>query len=60
MKYDGEGLSIGLNARYLLDIMSAVDSDEIFFDIKDPVSPTLFMPMNNENYKCVIMPMRLQ
>ncbi|OGW03050.1 MAG: DNA polymerase III subunit beta [Nitrospinae bacterium RIFCSPLOWO2_01_FULL_39_10] len=60
VKYDGEGLSIGLNARYLLDIMSAVDSDEIFFDIKDPVSPTLFMPMNNENYKCVIMPMRLQ
>lgn len=60
VKYDGEGLSIGLNARYLLDIMSAVDSNEIFFDIKDPVSPTLFMPMNNENYKCVIMPMRLQ
>src|SRR3989304_1379202 len=60
VKYDGEGLSIGLNARYLLDIMSAVESDEIFFDIKDPVSPTLFMPMNNENYKCVIMPMRLQ
>lgn len=60
VKYDGEGLSIGLNARYLLDIMSAVDSDEIFFDIKDPVSPTLFMPLNNENYKCVIMPMRLQ
>lgn len=60
VKYDGEGLSIGLNARYLLDIMSAVDNDEIFFDLKDPVSPTLFMPMNNENYKCVIMPMRLQ
>ncbi len=60
VKYDGEGLSIGLNARYLLDIMSAVDSNEIFFDIKDPVSPTLFMPLNNENYKCVIMPMRLQ
>lgn len=60
VKYGGEGLSIGLNARYLLDIMSAVDSDEIFFDIKDPVSPTLFMPLNNENYKCVIMPMRLQ
>src|SRR3989338_6656640 len=60
VKYKGEGLSIGLNARYILDIMSAVDSNEIILDIKDSVSPTLFMQMNDENYKCVIMPMRLQ
>jgi DNA polymerase-3 subunit beta len=60
VKYGGEGLSIGLNARYILDIMNAVDSEEIVFDIKDPVSPTLFMQVNDENYKCVIMPMRLQ
>jgi DNA polymerase-3 subunit beta len=60
IKYDGEEVIIGLNAKYLIDVLTAADSDEIFFDIKDPSSPTLFKPSNDDDYKCVIMPMRLQ
>ncbi len=60
VKYDNEGLSVGLNAKYLIEVANAVDSEDIFLDIKDSTSPTLFMPSNDENYKCVVMPMRLQ
>lgn len=60
VRYDNEWLSVGLNAKYLLDVANAVDSEEIFLDMKDSTSPTLFMPSNDENYKCVVMPMRLQ
>ncbi|MBI3599173.1 MAG: DNA polymerase III subunit beta [Nitrospinae bacterium] len=60
VKYDKEGLSVGLNAKYLIDVANAADSEEIFLDMKDSASPTLFMPSNDENYKCVVMPMRLQ
>lgn len=59
-KYDGEELMIGYNAKYMIDFMNAVDSEDIYFDIKDAGSPALFIPANDKDYKCVIMPMRLQ
>lgn len=60
VNYKGDELNIGLNARYMLDVIATVDSDKVFLDLKDSISPSLLMPSNDENYKCVIMPMRLQ
>ena len=60
VNYKGDELNIGLNARYMLDVIATVDSDKVFLDLKDSISPSILMPSNDENYKCVIMPMRLQ
>src|SRR3989304_1459404 len=59
VNYKGDELNIGLNARYMLDVIATVDSDKVFLDLKDSISPSILMPSNDENYKCVIMPMRL-
>lgn len=60
IEYQEDEMTIGLNARYLLDIASATDTDDIYFVLKDPKSPCLITPAQDEDYKCVVMPMRIE
>lgn len=57
--YSGEGVKIGFNARYILEFLSAVDSDVIRLHLTDPLSPAIFRSAGDESYSCVIMPMRI-
>lgn len=57
--YKGEALSLGFNARYLLDALGAMSGEKVVFELQDPLSPTLLKEEGNENYQCVIMPMRV-
>lgn len=56
--YTGDDMSIGFNARYLLDALSALGSEEVVFEIQDPLNPTLLKEGEDGGYLCVIMPMR--
>jgi len=60
--YDGEPLEIGFNGQYLLDFLSASDSSEVRFELKDDSSQGLLRPSpdsEEEDYRYVVMPMRL-
>ncbi len=57
--YNGEGLKVGFNARYILEFLAAIDSAEVSLSIADPLSPALFRPAGDDAYGCVIMPMRI-
>ncbi|HXG68872.1 MAG TPA: DNA polymerase III subunit beta [Blastocatellia bacterium] len=59
--YDGESVSIGFNANYLLDFFNVVGSEEVIFEFKDGQSPALMRPVEagQQEYQYVIMPMRL-
>ncbi len=59
IKKEGNDISIGLNAQYLMDILKATDRDEVVFSMSDPLKPILMKPVGNDGYVCVIMPMRL-
>lgn len=59
VEYKGEDLSLGFNARYLLDALNAMTGDSVVLELQDPLSPTLLREEGDENYKCVIMPMRI-
>jgi DNA polymerase III subunit beta len=59
ISYAGEGVKIGFNARYILEFLSAVDSEIITLHLTDPLSPTIFRSAGDERYSCVIMPMRI-
>ncbi len=58
-EYDGEEFVIGLNARYLLDALGAMETDEVAIGLTDALAPGLLEPVNGGRYKCVVMPMRL-
>ncbi|GBE36346.1 DNA polymerase III subunit beta [bacterium BMS3Bbin07] len=57
--YEGEGVSLGFNARYLLDALNALTAEKVIFEVQEPLSTTLLREEGNEKYKCVIMPMRI-
>lgn len=59
VEYKGEALTIGFNARYIIDSLSAMKEEFVLFSLRDQLSPSLLVEEGHEDYKCVIMPMRL-
>jgi DNA polymerase-3 subunit beta len=57
--YKGNELKIGFNARYIIDVLTSMDDDKVQFNLKDQVSPGVVRPFKDNNYTCVIMPMRI-
>ena len=59
IEYDGEEVSIGLNAKYVLDILSAIEGDFVTLNLKDQNHSCLFTVADDDQYKSIVMPMRL-
>ena len=59
-KLEGESFEIGLNSRYLLDALRAVDTEKIEILFNGPNSGILILPPEGERFKYMIMPMRLR
>jgi DNA polymerase-3 subunit beta len=59
VSYEGEPLSVGFNYRYLLDILSVIDSDQVTFSINDQYSPGLLTTPDDDGSLFVVMPMRI-
>jgi DNA polymerase III subunit beta len=59
--YNGEPLTIGFNAKYLLDFLKAVGSGDVKLELKDPQSAGQLRPAESEDYKYryIVMPMRI-
>jgi DNA polymerase-3 subunit beta len=59
-EYKGKPLSIGFNARYLIDVLAVLGGDgEIDIELKDELSPGIIRKIGVESYLYVLMPMRL-
>ena len=58
--YEGESFQIGFNARYLLDVLSVIDSDDIILECKNSMSPTIIKSSTDESFLSVIMPLRVE
>jgi len=57
--YAGDALSVGFNARYLLDSLAAFRSKEIELGLEDEMSPAVLRPTEDSDSLAVVMPMRL-
>jgi DNA polymerase-3 subunit beta len=57
--YDGDGLEIGFNVSYLLDVLSVVSSEQVKLSLSDPNSSALLQEPENGDSLYVVMPMRL-
>ncbi len=59
-EYKGKPISIGFNARYLLDVLGVLNGEgEIQIELKDELSPSIVRKVGDEGYLYVLMPMRL-
>lgn len=55
--YSGPELQVAFNPNFILDPLKALTKDEVFFELKDEVSPGVFKTL--ESFICVIMPVRM-
>lgn len=59
INYNGDALDIGFNVTYLIDVLNNVNSENVVFSFADANSSCLVTVPNNDNYKYVVMPMRI-
>jgi DNA polymerase III subunit beta len=69
--YEGPPLEIGFNARYLIEVLNVVDTNEVWMELKDEGSPVVLKPLSSEasekttpfvgtnDQLFIIMPMRI-
>jgi DNA polymerase III subunit beta len=57
--YRGGEITIGFNARYLIDVLSALETDEVAFELGDEHSPGVLHGPGDKSYTAVVMPMRV-
>ena len=58
-EYHGEALDIGFNVNYLMDGLNNITSDMAVFSFGDPNSSILITTPENDDFRYVVMPMRI-
>ncbi|MCL4537665.1 MAG: DNA polymerase III subunit beta [Nitrospirae bacterium] len=59
VNYSGDAMTVAFNARYVLDALNVMASEKVILKLNEPLSPAMIMEEGGEDYKCVVMPMRL-
>jgi DNA polymerase-3 subunit beta len=58
--YAGDPLTIGFNAKYLLEVLSALQEDEVALELSGELDPGVVRPVEDgDAFTGVIMPMRI-
>lgn len=56
----GDRVEIGFNSKFVLDALHAADTDQVRIELGGAISPAKIMPINNENFLFLVLPMRLK
>lgn len=62
VEYNGEGMEIGYNANYVLEILRHVETEQVLFRLKDGGSAAIIEPQpqpEGQHYMMLLMPIRL-
>jgi len=57
--YSGDAIEIGFNVTYLMDVLGNMEQDMVRIDLADSNSSALVTIPDNEQFKYVVMPMRI-
>ncbi len=57
--FDGEALEIGFNPEFLKEGIESVEGDEVVLRLISPLRPGLLQPVDNEDFRYLVMPIRL-
>lgn len=59
VEYTKEDIGIGINAVYLIDVLSILQNDTVSLNMEDGLSPLLIKSPVDEDFLSIVMPMRL-
>ncbi|MBN1472343.1 MAG: DNA polymerase III subunit beta, partial [Syntrophaceae bacterium] len=57
--YDGELIDSGFNVNYLIDAISVVNKESINFEVGVGLKPSMIKQADDDNYLCIIMPLKI-
>lgn len=60
--YDGPAFTIGFNGKFLIEMLSALDSEEVRFELSNPSKAGILVPVDepeDENILMLVMPVML-
>jgi DNA polymerase-3 subunit beta len=57
---EGDPLEIAFNAKYLIDVLSVIDTAQVILETTSSSSPGLMRPVGDDDFVHVIMPMHLR
>lgn len=58
-KVEGEKLKIGFSAKFLSDMLSTIEGDDMVMECSNSTAPGVFKPSDDDSYLHIIMPMRI-
>ena len=59
VEYAGADMTIGFNVRYILDVLAALDEDEVRLGISGELDPVVVEPGSDKRFLAIVMPMRI-
>jgi DNA polymerase-3 subunit beta len=59
MNYEGEGIEIGFNVSYLVDMLANIQANTLHVALQDGNSSALLTVPGDDNFRYVVMPMRI-
>jgi DNA polymerase-3 subunit beta len=57
--FEGEPLEIGFNPEFLKDGIDSVEGEEVLLRLISPLRPGLLQPVDNDDFRYLVMPIRL-
>jgi DNA polymerase III subunit beta len=57
--FPGENFEAGFNARYFLDVLSVIETEDLTLQMETPLSPCLIQEPGNSHFKAVVMPVKV-
>jgi DNA polymerase-3 subunit beta len=59
VEYSGAPMTIGFNAKYFLDVLNALDEDDVVLGLSGELDPAVIKPVSERQFLAVVMPMRI-
>ena len=59
MEKTGDDLEIGFNSKYVIDVLKAVDDEQIMMEFNTSTTPCLVKPLTGNRYEYLILPVRI-
>jgi DNA polymerase-3 subunit beta len=57
--YSGENITLNFNVRFVMDVVSHIEKNTVIMSTPTTYGAVLFKEDNNENYKNIVMPIRI-
>ncbi|MBL8715275.1 MAG: DNA polymerase III subunit beta [Myxococcales bacterium] len=59
VEYAGPDMTIGFNVRYLLDVLTVIDAEDVKLGLSGELDPVVVSPASDARFLGIVMPMRI-